>query len=491
MAKRFGLGGCLLAAPAFAYNTDGAFKRMLPGGALLPVREGEAKMRDLHVSEADLAVLAEREPPQDLADHLFSCVQCWRQACAVLARIDRASPAMRAALVKGEPVRWALLERFRLEQARLEEGLAVAALISSIREMDQKQRKDAVSREAGFHTRIAVRSLLDEARGASSPDEGQEWASLAIIAAHLIPGPPSDPARSDLLAEIYAELAAARRRSARWASAKEAVRQGHQHREKGAGSKVALGHLLMVEGCIEGDLGNFEHAQSLLEAAADSFKAATANGLAAKATIQIAYVWLDVAPGKTLTFLLAADHLIPPSNYRLKMFSESIRVDALITLGLAQEAMRRFEALTDIYEQFGDPFVQLRRRFTMGRLLEAVGRYDEADQLFSDVITADLEQRSNKSYFLDLIYLLDSKARRNDLRGALAVCDMALAAIGTLGLDTRSEEQITAIWERLRRSIVAGALESQIVLKARTFIKTQWAIVGGDALLVKESALSN
>src|SRR5206468_11704335 len=130
-----------------------------------------------------------------------------------------------------------------------------------------------------------------------------------------------------------------------------------------------------------------------------------------------------------------ADPMIPATDRRLAMFAESIRVDALVTLGAAREAMRRFEALCELYDQFGDPFVQLRRRFTAGRLLEAVGRYDEADKLFNEVIAADLEQRSNKSFFLDLVYLLHSNLRRGDVAGSVSACERALAAISLLDLD--------------------------------------------------------
>ncbi len=223
--------------------------------------------------------------------------------------------------------------------------------------------------------------------------------------------------------------------------------------------------------------------------AAARFTECGAPRSAAKSTIQAAYVYLDVAPTKTLEFLKLADPMIPAMDRRLGMFAESIRVDALVTIGAAREAMRRFEMLGELYEQFGDPFVQLRRRFTAGRLLEAIGRYEKADKLFNQVIAADLEQRSNKSFFLDLVYLLGSNVRRGDLSGAVSACERALAAISILDLDDASKAQMRDLWNGLLRHLRLGAAGIEIIMKARQFIKTQWRTVGGDALLIKESSV--
>ncbi len=441
-------------------------------------------MRYVHVSTSDLSTLLEGEASAGLAEHLFACGLCWRHACKFLSQIQ----GRRDSLPSKEPRRWALVERYRLEQSRLEEDLGAVALVASIRGLEQKQRKDAVSREKRFHTYAAVHVLLAEARAAGAAFEGEEWAGLAIVATHQIQGPPGDPARADLLAHCYADLARARRRSARWPVAREAIRQGHDHLKNGSGSDVSMGRLLFVEGCIEGDLGNLDLASDLLARAADKFMAAGELGLAAKSMVQNGYVWLDAEAAKTLSFLACAESLIPMEDKRLHMFAESIRVDALITLGETHEAMRRFDDLGATLDQFTDPFVQLRRQFTIGRLLEALGRFEEAEAIFRDAIAVDLDRRSSRAFFLDLVYLVGFKSRLGDLEGALEVCEMALSAIDSLVLDYKSQEQIKRIWEGLDKMIRAGALETRLLVKVKLYIKTQWRILGGDALLVKESA---
>ena len=105
------------------------------------------------------------------------------------------------------------------------------------------------------------------------------------------------------------------------------------------------------------------------------------------------------------------------------------------------------------------------------------------------MISADLEQRSNKSFFLDLLYCLDSYVRRGDLSGALDISKRALSTISSLELEEASERQMTDLWNGLNKQLQTGAATFQVILQAKQFIKTRWRTVGGDALLIKESAV--
>jgi RNAse (barnase) inhibitor barstar len=140
-------------------------------------------------------------------------------------------------------------------------------------------------------------------------------------------------------------------------------------------------------------------------------------------------------------------------------------------------------------EQFADPFLQLRRRFQAGRLLESFRRFPEADTIFREVIAEDLEQRSAKSLFLDLIYLFGSYVRRGDLAHAVEVCHDALEQLALLELDSDSEKQMKALWSTLGKLAQQGTVEMKHLEKSKRFIRNQWKAVGGDALATKESAV--
>lgn len=425
--------------------------------------------------------------------HLMECEECWLAALDFIAALDARLSSMRssrASLWSREPALAALLERFRLEQDSREAALLAAAAVADVRRTSRKARREALVRDRAKHHESFVRSLLAEARRITPPLESEEWGTLALLAAQQIQeSAMAAEFKADLLAECYAEIASARRRSAKWKSAQEALRQGEEHARQGGGSLFARGMLLAVEGLIEGDCGGLERAEHLLNSAADCFLAAGAASYAARSKIQVAYVLLDVAPERSIEVLDSAISTIPKEEGRLYMFAESIRVDALITTGRTQEASARFDSLTFLYDQFGDPFVQLRRRFTAARLLESLGKFQDADALFAEVIAADLEQRSNKSYFLDQVYMVGSFFRRGDLPRAAEACRQSLGALSVMELDEASEAQMRKLWTSLEAKLTGDRITLSALAAARQYVKTQWRVVGGDALLVKESAV--
>ena len=186
-------------------------------------------MRAAHLTDRDLESLAHLEPSTPIADHLFSCLTCWRKACEVLPKAnlrleELSSPALQESLLKREPRRMALLQRYHLEQLRIEGDLAAQAAVARVRGMDKKKRKEFVARTKSYHSAQAVLGLLAEARTANGPYENEAWADLALVAGYQIMTELTAAEKADLLAECFSELASARRRSARWQLARDAIR---------------------------------------------------------------------------------------------------------------------------------------------------------------------------------------------------------------------------------------------------------------------------
>lgn len=386
-----------------------------------------------------------------------------------------------------DPALQSLLERFNLEQARLEERLIAQAIVGDLKSLKQRARRERLTKLRGL-SRSVVEELLVASRSAS-PLEGEEWASLALLVCHqLSPEVYSEAVRADLLAETYSELASSRRRGARWNSAREALRLGQEQANRGSRNPVIVGLLLAIEGAIEGDVGELEKAEAILMQARSNFEKAGEHRLVARTLVQLAYVLMDAEPARSLTILQEGNGKIPETDKRLLLLAESTRIDCLVTLGDGAEAMRRFEALSDLWDQIADPFFQLRRRFFAGRLLESVGRYSEADSLFEQVIALDLEQRSTKSLFLDLVYLFGSFVRRGDLEKAVDVCHRAVRDLSVLDIEEDSLKPMRALWIGLGQRAQQGKVGLDLVLRSRHFIRNQWR-AGGDPLATKESAL--
>jgi len=170
------------------------------------------------------------------------------------------------------------------------------------------------------------------------------------------------------------------------------VDEGREHARQGSGNRAIEGSLLAIDGAIDDDQGALESADEKLRLARRCFEESREPRLLARTLIQLAYIWMDADPNKSLEYLLLVGPFIPPDDKRLQILAESTRIDCLITLGSTAEALRRFMNLAEIWDQFPDPFFQLRRRFMAGRLLEGLGRYVEADTMFREVIAVDLEE---------------------------------------------------------------------------------------------------
>src|SRR3954469_6331299 len=445
-------------------------------------------MRDRHISKRLRTGLAEGSlaPTEnaELADHLFRCTACWQASISALSELDaRTGPDA------ADPALAALLQKYRLEQRRLEERLLAHAAIGELRHLTRKGRREEIAKRKAFRTRAVVEELLAEARRAM-PIEAEEWSSVAILLCRqLSPSELTEAARHDLMAECYAELASARRRAGRWTSARQAIQEGREQAAKGSNDPAIEGSLRALEGVIDGDIGSLDDAENSLLAAKDLFEEVGDASMLGKVLAQLAYIWIDANPEKSLRYLREARAIIPSDEIRLITLCEINRTDCLITLGLTKEALLAFSEIARLCEQFTDPFVQLRLRFLEGRLLEAIERYKEADVIFREVIAADLDQRSIKAYFLDLAYLFDSYIRRGDSAGAVGVCNEALAQIDILELGNSAEEPIRDLWEGLKDRAERGAIKGNLVERSRKYIRSQWSFLGGDPLASNESAV--
>jgi tetratricopeptide (TPR) repeat protein len=319
------------------------------------------------------------------AVHLMNCRECWLLASRVIA----AQKAGGGIAAQG-PLR-SLIDLHEMEQARVGEWLEAQATWAELRSLSPKARRDKVRLTRTLHTLGFLEVLLEE--GASgSPAESEEIFYLALLVAGQLPSSGfSVEFKNDLCAECCAEMANARRRLAKWPAARDALKKANEYVEKGSTDGVVEGKVLCAAGALEDDLGNIEEAARLLRRAVRLFETAAEILLISRTLTQLAYVLVDLDPAESLRLVERALPLIPGDNPRLVMFAEGIKINCLITMGAPQEALLRFNDLKGLHEQFREPFIQIRRRFTVARILEHLGRPQKAEILFQEVIAGDLE----------------------------------------------------------------------------------------------------
>ncbi len=169
---------------------------------------------------------------------------------------------------------------------------------------------------------------------------------------------------------------------------------------------------------------------------------------------------------------------IPSSNPRLLVFAEGIRIDGLLAIGAADEALLRFNDLKELHEQFREPLIQIRRRFTAARILEHLGRHQKAETLFQEVIAGDLEHGLMKDFFLDLVYLFGFYLRRKKTQEAIAVCQRASQELSLVededGSGEPARDQMRLVWRHLEEEVRKGTVDLGATTVLRNYIKAHW-----------------
>jgi tetratricopeptide (TPR) repeat protein len=407
-----------------------------------------------------------------VAAHLASCRECWLLATRAMAAQQTTGA------VTLQPPLGLLVELHEVERARLEEGLEAQALWANLRSLSTKARRDRVRLTRSLHTLGFLGVLLAEG-ATSGPSESEELFYLAVLVAGQLPFPKfSVELKHDLCAESYAGLANAHRRLAKWPAAREALKRGTEHAARGLKKGVVEGTLLCVEGALAEDLGNSLEAAGILRRAQGLFEKAEHTFLRSRTFVQLAYVLVDLDPTESLRAIEQASSLIHDDNQRLTLFAEGIKIDCLLALGSTQEALLRFNVLKRLHEQFREPFIQLRVRFTAALILEHLGRSQKAASLFQEVIAGDLEHGLVKDFFLDLVYLFGFYLRRGQTADAIAVCRRAGQELSLLedeeGSGEPARDQMREVWRSLEEEVRKGKVGLGATTVLRNYIKAHW-----------------
>jgi len=412
------------------------------------------------------------------AAHLTGCRACWLLAVRAL-DLQKAS----GDLVVPGPLR-SVVALHEMQQARLEEWLDAQAAWIEIRSLGAKGRRDKVRLTRSLHTSGFLQVLLAEG-AAAPPAESEEFFYLALLVAGQLPtARVSVELKNDLCAECCAEIANARRRLAKWPAARDALKKGEEYALRGTKKGVIEAKLLCVAGALEDDLGNTEEAAEMLRKAIALFEEAGETLLKSRTLTQLAYVVADLDPTEGVRLAGQALSLIPHNNPRLVWFAQIITINCLITLGAPQEALLRFSELKGLHEQFREPYMQIRGRFAAARLLEHLGRSQQAVRVFEEVIAADLEYGLMKDYFLDLVYLLGSHLRRGQSSDAIAVCRRAGQELSLLddeeGSEETAREQMRGVWRSLEEEVKRGTVDLGATTVLRNYIKVHWRTPASD-----------
>ena len=421
-----------------------------------------------HVSKEAFQRLAAGEAGEveieGLAQHALACEPC--RALAADHLEDMASRAKREGALK------ALVELIRREREKALENLVARAEWSALRGLTRKAQKDRVIQSRACHSSAFLELLLAELRSASSRDESEFLAHLAILAVQGMDAKKYPTAhRNDLLAGVWTEVANVRRIGTEWHHADVAIRRAEQYLADGTGDPLPGARMLSIAASLRADQGYLAEAVALLERCRQIYKTSKNWPLVAHTLVKMAYVLMESEPERELALLDQAAPLIPAEDATLQWLAANLRTEGLIEVGQSEQALMVFQQAESLLAAQTRPNAKLRNTFTAGRLLEALGRAKEAERMFEEVIAGGLEREWYKDAFLDLLYLFGFHIRAGAAEKAVDVCRRALAQLELLDL---GHDQLRAVWTQLMDAAKRQALTSQSLAMARDYLRVHW-----------------
>lgn len=413
----------------------------------------------LRASEAGRAEIAR------LAAHLSACPACRSLAESLLK--DRALPATREVPLK------TLLELAAFERESAVEQLLARAEWAGIRRLTKGAQKERVIRSRSCHTRAFLDVLLADLRAPHPREESEFLVSLAVLAAQGMDFKNDSAAsRNDLLARVWTDTANARRTNGEWHHVQTALLRAEHHRETGTGNPYIKARWLSVTASLRTDQGAREEAMAHLEQCRSIYEDRGDWTLVARTLVKMTHCMVDDDPARGLDLLDKARVLIPSEDAGLRWLAESNRAECLIWLRRVDEALLAFEEAERLRPLHYRPSAKLRSTFTAARLLEALGHMQEAEVLFDEVVTGDLEKGLYKDALLDLLYVFGFHVR---LGAPERAADISLRTLGELeSHDSAAHEQLRSVWAKLIAAARGQALDERMLRQARDYLRAHW-----------------
>ncbi|MFY9824061.1 MAG: hypothetical protein WAM82_21965, partial [Thermoanaerobaculia bacterium] len=340
---------------------------------------------------------------------------------------------------------------------------------SAMRHLSIKAQKDRAGVSKVCKSWPFVALLIKELSQQSVYEASENLGALiAVCIQGMDPIHYSEELKSDLMAEMWAELANARRKAAEWPRALKAIERAGSFRQQGSGNVWLHTHFLEIRAAIQSDQGSLVEALAELESCREIYAGVEDWPGVARTLIQAANNLAEHDPSRALRFAKQAIPLIPTSDPGLLGIANLLQVDCLIWLEQIPEAAGLF-ARCLARNEVGR--MRIRREFICARLLHAAGFKKEAERLHSDVVSADLEASLYKDAFLDLLYAFGVHVREAELDKAASICQRALSEVE---LAAFSHEQIKSIWTLLLEKVQRRAIELDLIKRVRGYMAVHW-----------------
>jgi tetratricopeptide (TPR) repeat protein len=419
-----------------------------------------------HVTKEELLRASEagRAEVARVAAHLSTCLACRSLAESLLR--DPANPVIREV-----PLR-TLLELATFERETAVEQLLARAELAELRRQTKGAQKERVIRSRSCHTPAFLDALLQILRSPQTREESESLASLAVLAAQGMDAKDGAAFKNDLLATIWTETGNTRRINGEWNHAQVALRRAEEHLGAGTGNPSLKARWFSILASLRTDQGARDEAMAHMEECRGIYEARSDWPLVARTLVQMAHCIVDHDPERGLGLLDRARVFLPSEDAALRWLSESNRTECLVTLGRVGEALQAFGEAERLRPLHHRPGANLRSTFTAGRLLEALGRMREAEALFEEAVTGDIERGLYKDALLDLLYVFGFHVRQGSPERA---AEVSLHALDEMERENSVvHEQLRSVWTQLIEAARGESLDEGMLAEARAYLLAHW-----------------
>ncbi len=358
-----------------------------------------------------------------------------------------------------------------LEDKALVAPLLARALWSRIRRGTRRVQQGQVAASPECHTKEFLDLLLGELVAAESRDEAEFLAHLAVRAVEGA-AEPAEVAQ-DFMTRVWTEIANVRRIAAEWPRTEAALKRAHEHLGRGSGVPLLKARLRSITASLLFDQGQRAEALVALEECRQLYEDQKAWPLVARTLVQLAHTLVERDPERAIALTDQALPLIPAEDTVLRWVAVGIRAESLIELGEIGQALQAFHLWESLRGSHARSDADLRSNYTAARLLEALGHFDEAEQLFEAVIAEEFDREAYRAAFLDILYLFGLHMRRGAKGKAVELCRFALARLDAINV---GHDQLRVVWTELMNAATLQGMRLDALVEVREFLRVHWKI---------------
>lgn len=427
-----------------------------------------------HVSRGQLLALFSRNTTCGLdhgaiVTHVAGCSRCWPLAGSALEQLE----AQGARLATSEPVR-NLIGLLRDQRERSLADLGARGRLAKLKRLSPAKRLELIRTTAVYRTITVVALLLrDTADVARSDRDGaEEYGRLTLAVIELLsPEVCHDLLRNDLRAQVWIELANGRRIDAAWKEANQALKLAEGLLRSGTGSPLPAARLHSIRSSLAFDTGQTAIAVREAVMAQQIYRDMEDRTGLAKTLLKEANALVELDPPRALVLAEEGLGVTDEVESRLQMQLKRTALECLIELGRTTEALRALDECRPLFEQFkNEAKEQLRVRAVEARLLEALGRFQEAELLYRDVMETALEEGFARDSFIARLMLFNFYFLRGRLDEAAAVCTEGARALHEAG----AHQQMRTVWNELKIFTETRRVDSDIIKAVRLYHVEHW-----------------